>query len=75
MPDADIALCVGVHCDVASVPEEPDILLVHDGFWVEDVMIDFGICAKVEEVSGDGVETCWDWVHDNWREKSRVLRT
>ena len=25
-------------------------------------MIDFGIWTKVEEVSGDGVKTWWDWV-------------
>ena len=41
MPDTDVALCVGVHGGVASVPEEPDVLLICDGFAVEDVMIDF----------------------------------
>ena len=65
VPGADVALCIWVHGGVAGVPEEPDVLLVYDGFGVEDVMIDFGIWAKVEEVSGDGMETRWDWVHDD----------
>jgi len=62
VPDADVALCVGVHGGVAGVPEEPDVLLVCDGFGVKDVMIDFGIWAEVEKVSGDGMETLWDRV-------------
>ena len=41
MPDADIALCVGVHGSVPGVPEKPDVLLICDGFGVEEVMIDF----------------------------------
>ena len=62
MPDADVALCIGMHGGVASVPEEPYVLLVCDGFGVEEVMIDFGIWAEVEEGSGDRMETSWDWV-------------
>ena len=41
MPDTDVALCIGVHGGVARMPEEPDVLLICDGFAVEDVMIDF----------------------------------
>ena len=56
-----VALCLWVHGGVAGVPEEPDVLLVCD-FGVEEVMIDFGIWAEVEEVRRDGMETWWDWV-------------
>ena len=62
MPAADVAFCVGVHVGVARVPEEPNVLLVCDGFGVEEVVINFGIWAEVEEVSGDGVDTWWYWV-------------
>ena len=62
VPDADVALCAGVHVGVAGVPEEPDVLFVCDGFGVEEVVIDFRIWAEVEEVSGDGVDTWWYWV-------------
>ena len=62
MPNSDVALCVRMHGGVAGVPEEPDVLLVCDRFGVEEVMIDFRIWTKVEEVSGDGMETWWYWV-------------
>ena len=62
VPCADIALGVGVHMRVASVPEEPDVLLIKDGLGVKEIMIDFRIRTQVKEVRGDGEETCWDWV-------------
>ena len=62
VPNADVALCIGVHGGVAGVPEEPDVLLICDEFGVEEVMIDFEIWAEVKEVSGDAMETWWDWV-------------
>jgi hypothetical protein len=42
VPDADVALWVGVNGGVAGVPEEPNVLLVCDGFGAEEVLIDFG---------------------------------
>ena len=62
MPDANVALRIGVHGAVAAVPEEPDVLLVCYGLRVEEVMIDFGIWAEVKEVCGDGMETWRNWV-------------
>ena len=62
VPDADVALCVWMHGAVAAVPEEPDILLVCYGLRVEEIVINFGIWAEVEEVCGDGMETWWNWV-------------
>ena len=41
MPDTDVALCVGVHGGVPDMPEERDVLLICDGFGVEDVVINF----------------------------------
>ena len=41
MPDTNVTLCVAVHGGVASVHEEPDVLLICNGFGVEDVLIDF----------------------------------
>jgi hypothetical protein len=59
VPDADVALWVGVNGGVAGVPEEPNVLLVCDGFGVEEIPIDFGnLC----EGRGYWMETWWDWV-------------
>ena len=44
------------------MPKEPNVLFVCDGFGVEEVVINFRIWTKVEEVSGDGMETWWYWV-------------
>ena len=41
MLDTDVALRVGGHGGVPGMPEELDILLICDGFGVEDVLIDF----------------------------------
>jgi len=63
-----------VHGGVATVPEEPDVFLICDGFGVEEVVINFGIWAEVEEVSGVGLETWWDWVvHDYCVSNSSVV--
>lgn len=43
VPGTDVALCVRMHIRKAAVPEEPDILFVHDRLGVEEVMIYVGI--------------------------------
>lgn len=60
MPGAHVALCVRAHVLVVLVPEEPDVLFIHDGFGVEDVMIYFAVRAEVEKMRRNGVKACWD---------------
>lgn len=40
MPGTDVALCVGMHVGVASMPEEPDVLLIRDGLGMKKSVVD-----------------------------------
>ena len=62
MPSTDVSLCIGVHVGKASVPEEPDVLLVDDLPGVEEVVVNIIVWARVKEVVMDRVNSFWRWV-------------
>lgn len=47
MVSADRALGVGVHVQVAGVPEEPDVFGCCDWWGVEEIVVDEGIWTEV----------------------------
>lgn len=62
MPGADVALGVGVHVEVAGVPEEEDVLFCSGWRRVQDGVVDEGVGTEIEEVVGDGEDSGWEGV-------------
>ena len=50
MPGSDVAVGVRMHLLESGVPEEPDVLLVRNGFGILEILVDCGVGTKIKNI-------------------------